>query len=149
MVESKGDFWEIYKELKTLRVIPTNGYFKTNGELVMGAGLALSAKRKHPYLPKILGEKIKESGNIVYIIEDLSVASFPTKHVFWEDADLQLIERSANRLHELTLRSNWDIVVLPMVGCGKGNLEWAKVKPILQKCLPESMYIVVTPENEE
>ena len=122
MIEAEGNLWEIFKDNKTLRVIPTNGWYKTNGELVMGRGVALQAKQRWKWLPKILGEKVKDEGNIVHIVEDFSVASFPVKHsIVNENASLSLIERSAIRLYDLTINGPWDYVVLPMVGCGNGH----------------------------
>ena len=144
MVEINGDLWEVFKEYKTLRVIPTNGYFKSNGELIMGAGVALQAKKKFVYLPRILGEEVKKNGNIVHIVDDYQIASFPTKDVYWNNSSIELIERSTIRLYELTKRENWDYVVLPHVGCGLGGLDWEKqVKPLLQKYLTEPMYVSV------
>ena len=47
--------------------VTTNGIIKSNGELVMGAGCALEFKNRFPKIPKILGDKIKKSGNLPYV----------------------------------------------------------------------------------
>lgn len=123
--------------------IPTNGYYnqKTHN-LTMGAGLALEAVKKYPYLKKIFGEYVYENGNIPCIINDYSIASFPTKDVYWNNSSLSLIERSAIILRDLSLEK-WDYVLLPRVGCGLGKLKWKNVREVLSKILVESMFIVV------
>lgn len=42
--------------------ITTNSILNKNGELVMGAGVALEAKQRFPELPKVYGSKIKKDG---------------------------------------------------------------------------------------
>ena len=42
--------------------ITTNSILNKNGELVMGAGVALEAKQRFPELPKVYGSKIKKMG---------------------------------------------------------------------------------------
>lgn len=158
MQEISGDLWSVIPvqsednkvRPKILRVITTNGFVKNNGELVMGAGCALQAKKKNPYIPKIIGEDVKENGNTVLIynnlFEEFDLATFPVKNVFWERARLSLIRKSCRELRYLT-RSKYDCVVLPKPGCGNGKLEWEKVRPVLEEELPEPIYCVITEWN--
>jgi len=43
--------------------ITTNGFVKSNGENVMGAGVAGAFKEKYPNLPLLVGSVIKDCGN--------------------------------------------------------------------------------------
>lgn len=52
MKEAQGDLWTLPAEF---RCITTNGIWSKNtGEAVMGAGVALDAKRRYPDLPRRL-----------------------------------------------------------------------------------------------
>ena len=147
MIVTKGDLWTFQPPNgdKHLRVITTNGFVKTNGELVMGRGVAQQAKRKYPHLPKIFGELVNRHGNHVHILDEYQLASFPVKpNTWWENADINLIKQSALELRELTINSRWDYVIMPLVGCGNGKLDWKDVRPVLEAVFPEAMYFVVT-----
>ena len=63
-------------------VITTNGFTKSNGEAVMGRGIAEQFKNAYPELPRILGCKIIQGGNNVHFLKQLGrtrVYSFPVK----------------------------------------------------------------------
>jgi len=142
MKEVKGNIWDYYDKQGYWVVIPTNGFVKKTGEAVMGRGLALQAKEKVKGLSYILGDKIREYGNHVFIIGD-GIVSFPVKHNWYENADLKLIEQSALELKELMKVKNFKPgIVMPKVGCGNGRLYWGYVKPILRQYLDDLVTIV-------
>ena len=85
-----GNIWD-YRETGYI-VIPTNGIIKTNGENVMGRGLALQAKNKYPDFPRALGNFLKKKGNTVGFFTP-NLITFPVKHKWYEKADLELIEK--------------------------------------------------------
>lgn len=124
-----------------LRCVTTNGILNKNQELVMGAGVALRAKNLYPNLPKILGELVLRHGNHVHVIENLKIASFPTKHDWKDFSDLQLIEQSCKELVEE--ESRWDYIVLPRVGTGMGKLAWFDVRQILEKYFDSDKYLIL------
>lgn len=151
MIEDIGDLWgyKSKENLNILRVITTNGFVKQNGELVMGRGVALQAKKKYPHLPRILGEKVREGGNHVYIIDDYCIVSFPVKpDIWWANADIKLIQRSAIELRYLTKNGKWDYIVMPRPGTGNGHLKWEDVKPILENELIEPNFVVLSSERK-
>ncbi len=157
MIEIQGNIWSYACDGNVI-VIPTNGYVKKNGELVMGAGLAKQAANKHRGLAMEWGYIVRQDGNHVHAIpysnynrDDTSeqwpkksyvLASFPVKHNWWEDADIELIKRSCIELRSKFITKVGNIY-LPRVGCGNGNLDWADVKPVLEEFLPENCFIVV------
>lgn len=139
--EIKGDIWEFWKNGKWI-IITTNGYVKKNGEAVMGRGIALQAKLRHPSLPKELGNLILQLGNVPMFFMKLHLITFPVKYNWWEKADLKLIEDSAKLTCEWSKKviPN-EIIYITRVGCGNGKLLWKEVKPILERQL-DSRFIV-------
>jgi len=141
MREIKADLFNYQIEnLKILRCITTNGILMSTGELVMGAGIALLAKKRFPELPRILGPLVQTGGNHVYILPNLGLASFPTKHHWKDNSDLKLIEQSCKELIEVD--RDWDYVLLPRVGTGNGKLQWSEVKRILINYLDSERYLI-------
>lgn len=152
MNEIKGDMWVVNPVESVLgdsprvaRVITTNGFVKKNGECVMGAGVALQAKKMNTWLPKIIGEDINKHGNNVFVYDNVfdgfDLITFPVKHAWWEKANLALIRKSAIQLRALT-KDKYDAVVMPKPGCGNGKLNWSDVRPILLEELVEPIYCV-------
>jgi len=140
MKEATGDLWQAKPQF--IRCITTNGVVKKNGELVMGRGNALQAKERYPQLPGLLGSYIKSSGNILYYIEELNIASFPVKYHWRDKADLKLIAQSCYLLN--VLLDNLDkSAVLPRPGCANGRLDWEReVKPLLSQIISDRVWII-------
>ena len=148
MIEVKGNLWS-YLPDATVRVITTNGSLKKNGENVMGAGCAYEAARQFPSLPEQLGKRFKKKGNIVQMFSpdtfgtDYILITFPTKNEWHENADPDLIFKSACLLADLADFMSWKSIVMPRPGCGKGNLSWKRdVKPILHRLLDDRFYVI-------
>jgi len=166
MLEVQADLWD---EVADAKCITTNGFVKANGELVMGAGVAGQAQARYPLFPKVAGQAVKENGNIVmpfrrdeitgklYQWNDSMIKgkepdnnewfiTFPVKHVWYDDADLELIERSAHQLMELVdhgaFQPIWKKVLLPRPGCGNGRLKWEDVKPVIEPILDDRIVVI-------
>jgi len=141
----RGNIWEFRREGEgKYIVIPTNGSVKSNGECVMGRGLAFQAKVKFPNLPKELGERIKQYGNQVFLWTKYRLITFPVKHNWWEKADINLIIESCNQLMEIfkyNLTGLPTPVYLPKVGCGNGKLNWSEVEPFLEQLLDDRFIV--------
>lgn len=146
MIEEFGDFWEIQGDA---RCITTNGALRTNGNAVMGKGIALQAKQRYPKIEATLGRLIQKYGNHVYYLGH-SLISFPTKWHWMDDkSDINLIKRSAVELVAL-LKGDVPIknkanrrILLTRPGCGSGNLEWSEVRPIIQTILGSDEYVII------
>lgn len=142
-----GDLF-IYAHKKYV-CIPTNGYIKTNGCLVMGKGVAGTASLYYPELPKILGKHVTENGNVPYICHKSLTISWPTKHS-WADkeSDLSLIEKSMFKVIDLVDNNNINEVYLPKIGCGLGRLSWKDtINPLLKKYLDDRFYLITMEEQ--
>ncbi len=134
--------------------ITTNGFVKRNGECVMGRGIAKQMKEYIPSIPYLLGYKISSKGNHVYNLGRVNseklmfnkhwLISFPVKHNWWEDADPELIRRSAIELKQLMKGVNKNVLI-PRPGCGNGHLRWQDVKPILEEVFgDDDRFIIVS-----
>ncbi len=151
------DIFDLHEDGNTI-CITTNGYVKTNGEAVMGRGVARIAAAWWPRLPAILGYLNNVGGNNVYPLTS-RIISFPVKPVSvvyngknivphmmnrfkvgdvvpgWAAlADIDLIKKSLHQLGELAYALNVKPVYLPKPGCGAGKLKWEDVRKECEKC---------------
>lgn len=147
MKEVTGDFWKLAKDYNTL-VCTINLVVKANGELVMGAGIALEFAKNFPFLPQDFGQKIKANiakpnYNLNTIItssdfnevtdEDYLILGIPTK-IHWQDkSSLFFIEQSLYCLAETVNERAKVLMTRP--GCGNGGLKWEEVRPLCEKYL--------------
>lgn len=138
MREQKGNMWTIDADV---RVITTNGIVKSNGAAVMGKGVASQARDKYPDVDFLLGKYLKKYGNRVFVLAD-DLVSFPVKHNWRNPADLELIKLSAAQLVALTNKKGWEQVVVPLPGCGAGQLRWEDVKPVLEPIFDDRFILV-------
>lgn len=142
MIEETGDLWEAHG-LGHWVAITTNGVVRKDGGCVMGRGVALEAARRFPDLPFDLGAYLRAKGNHVGLFGDYRVASFPVKHHWREQADLDLIVESARELAVcVTLEVIRPPVFMVRPGCGNGRLTWADVKPRIAPILDDGFIIV-------
>lgn len=148
MKEATGNIW---RHRTDAIVIPTNGDVNRHGRAVMGRGLALQAARRWALLPKVLADLLREHGNHVMDVYKPrrlpTVLTFPVKHHWYDSADLDLIERSAQELVALVDRLAYRQVALPRVGCGNGGLDWKDVRPILERHLDDRFILVSRPSE--
>lgn len=149
-----GNIFDIAKEQKYDAIcITTNGVIKSNGEAVMGAGIAKEATKRYKGIAIRLGKQIALGGNRVYQLGvdrqndlfgsfDIAIISFPTKH-HWEDkSDLALIEKSAKELVQLAEFKGYTKVLVPQPGVLNGQLNWEDVKKVLEPIFDERFTIV-------
>lgn len=144
MLEAVGNLWDVEADL---RCITTNGATrKSDGAAVMGRGCAREAKTKFPGIDFRLGELLRKHGNRVMRLMKLPdgshLASFPVKHNWREQADPDLIRRSAEQLVALADKFGYERVVLPRPGCGNGKLSYDQVRPILAGVLDERFAVI-------
>lgn len=155
MIEVTGNLWAYPADV---RVITTNGFVKKDGSAVMGRGCALEAVRgvpgkvgSWPGLPSILGAQIENDGNHVFFLGACVtpatgvLVSFPVKHHWRQEADPELIKRSATELikvvDDVSLEDG-EVVVMPRPGCGNGGLRWEDVRPILEPILDNRFHVI-------
>lgn len=143
MREIKGNIWDFYVEDPLNYIcITTNGFVKKNGECVMGRGCAQQCRDRFPEFAKELGKSIVDTGNRVYLFEKLRILTFPTKRVWWENSDLELIRKSTEQL--IVFADNMPEVTfyLPRPGCSNGGLQWEDVREAIAPILPDNIIVI-------
>lgn len=150
-IQNAGSLFYIPQNEHEAAVVTTNGVIRKNGDAVLGKGQALEAKKLFPGMEQQLGEYLRKYGNRTFYMGArqvgdhlTSVVTFPTKHHYRDNSDLDLIMRSAIQLKEIAAKFRLSKVYLPSVGCGLGGLDYAnQVRPILQKVLDDDRFVVV------
>ena len=130
--------------------VTTNGCIKRNGHAVMGAGIAKQADDLFHIAPE-LGERMQKYGNRCYKMgpfvhagKTYAIITFPTKHDWRDNSDLDLIIKSCCELLLLCELSGYDEVYLTPPGCGLGNLDWeGTVRPAIEHMLDDRFTIVM------
>lgn len=144
MREFKGNIIEHLTEFDAI-CITSNGTIKANGACVMGAGIAKVFRDSIPGLDLELGKKIRQNGNVVNLLGKISrtlLFSFPVKHQWFENADIELIKASLIKLNREIEIFDLKNVALPRPGCGNGKLDWEKdVKPVIEPLLSDRIVI--------
>ena len=141
------DIFEAFNEGDIL-LTTTNNVVKSNGELVMEAGSAKAFSKMAPTLPKILGQHVKENGNIpclgnLFVInnKECMIGSFPTKNHYKDKSDLELIINSAKILSKYIDKVKPKCVRITAPGIGLGGLDWEKVKNAIEPYLDDRVVI--------
>jgi hypothetical protein len=124
----KKDIWEFYDGGSTI-VVTTNGSICKDDRAVMGKGIAKEVKSRYPVFPYLLGNRLKEYGNHVFYFVDYDIITFPVKHEWHQQADIELINRSGQELMFLftMLEFKRGEVYSVLPGCGNGSLGWEAV----------------------
>lgn len=135
-----GDLWDHHRN-GTVVAITTGGLLRKDGSCSMPSGCARQAADRFPSLPYTLGEQIKNFGMHVFDLGN-RVVSFPVENSPFENPELRIIEQSCHELVELVNYKQWEKVIVPRPGCGRGGLSWNEVEPILKKCLDARFCII-------
>lgn len=139
----EGQMWDAYAG-SDLFCLTTNATVNRAGELVMGRGIALEAKRRFPRLPLFAGIILGQEGLMgrQYGLYPLPrpfapLALFQVKWQWQDQADPALILHAAAQLttwcQDFTREHGRDPVVhLAFPGIGNGGLSRARVWPLVQ-----------------
>lgn len=138
-------------------VVPINWTLRTDGTAVMGAGVAKVAAERWPWLPEALGNQIRRPvGPAVVCFQAtttdgrlLHLLLVPTKHDWRQPSTVALVEWGAKRLVDIVDRHGWRTVALPRLGCGRGGLRWADVRPVLAPLLDDTFVVVSRVSDSE
>jgi len=140
MREARCELWDMYNDGEWI-AITTNGFVKKNGECVMGKGCAREARDRFPTIASALGTIITSGGNHVAKIAE-RIVSFPVKHNWWEDADIDLIKQSCDELTAYLTTNDVRRIYLPRPGCGNGKLKWNTIGCIIDPLLDDRVIVV-------
>lgn len=130
----------------------SNGVVKKDGDLIMGAGVAKAFRDNYGYSATVAGDYVRRFGNHVH---DLGffiktnmyidrVITFPTKHHFKDQSDIDLIIQSCKELTALIESGKLGdgLVLLPKPGCSNGGLDWDEVSKVIKPHLHEDVIII-------
>jgi len=136
MQEIIGNIWETDCDIIC---VTTNGVVKSNGELVMGKGVALQAKQRYPILAKRLGNMVSLYENKPYLIVydniKYDIISLPTKYHWRDKSDIELIKNSLIIIKNMISEDH--TIALSRPGCGNGGLKWEDVKKVIEPILDD------------
>lgn len=106
-------------------VIPTNTTLRSNGDAIMGAGLALQARSRFRNLEQLYGASLR-AGQSLYVNHDYRLVLVPTKTDWRKPSTWKLIEDAVTALQQLDLP-----LAIPLLGAGRGGLNSTDVKNFL------------------
>lgn len=142
MLERKGNIWE-HQTPDNWIVIATNGQVKSNGQAIMGKGIALEAAELFPRLPADLGRRLEVEGNKVFLFCTYGLITFPTKEEYYKPSSIKLIENGLKTLNNLVLSTKLKgEILLPRLGCGNGRLSWGTIRPLCENYLKTDQFII-------
>lgn len=151
MVLRQGDMWAAYGEADVF-LVTTNATLTRDYRLVMGAGIAKEALRRHPGLDWVWGYRLYSLYQAVYDAERLPVygvlwptkgeklAAFQTKRYWKDKADPDLIANAAWRLRLVAEQHPDKRFHLNFPGIGLGGLHPEEVQPTLAM-LPDNVVV--------
>jgi O-acetyl-ADP-ribose deacetylase (regulator of RNase III) len=125
---------------------------------VMGKGVALQFKTAFPNNFKVYKQACEQGtldvGKLLYVKEEtlsgsVWIVNFPTKKHWKGFSKYEYIEAGLKEM--VRTISNYPIqsIALPPLGCGNGGLDWAQVKPMIEKYLRVlAIEVVVFEPNE-
>jgi len=156
MLERTGSLWDHHNDGGHI-VITTNIGWKKHKINPMGAGVAKIAANMYPELPGWYGNRCWKYGEktAVCYYETGRIFLFPTKPMYMKpwlswmnDSDIDLIRRSSVQLAKLvdvlTERGHClGDIVLPLPGCGCGNLRSEDVLPIIKQYLDDRFVLFI------
>ncbi|AMM44914.1 hypothetical protein SP15_116 [Bacillus phage SP-15] len=156
MIEVYGDAWSLAKG--SVLCITSNFTIKRDGSAVLGAGIAKQARdfhakgidRKLGALMQLPGGKRTQLVGYYFPLGvRTAVVSFPVKHHWKHNADIDLIQKSSYELVQLANEFGWSEVYLPRPGCGNGKLEWSYVKSHIEEILDDRFRVVAYNREKE
>lgn len=143
-------FGELFEMEGDLLCILTNLQVTRLGRSVMGGGCAERAHALFPGLDRAIGEGVQRQQRFQHLgqfrRQDFGtyqeIAAFPTRVHWAGDADLRLIQESAQHLMRCVETLAFTNVLLPRPGVGTGSLRWDQVKQVLAPIFDDRIIIV-------
>ncbi len=154
MILAKGDMWAHYDpdSVSELWLFTSNGVLKSRGELVMGKGAALQAKKLVPGLDQRFGQLVSLFGSqhgeefwLYGLLVDpywptQNIGAFQTKTHFSHDSTLAMIAFSTGQLWQWCQTHRNIQINLNFPGIGLGGLQRDMVLPVI-KWLPSNVTV--------
>lgn len=142
MILKQGDVFDDFDSLDFVG-ITTNSILNKKGELVMGAGIAKTAKQHNKHLPLLFGSQIKAKeveGSFYGVLVQGKYFAFQTKRHWKDGSDIQDVIRSINILKRGAEKYPNKVFGLPFPAINNGGLCWRYVIKYL-KDLPDNVIV--------
>lgn len=126
---------------------------------VMGKGIALPFRQAFPknyeaYRKACKHQEIQPGQMFLFATDKFTnpryIINFPTKRHWKGKARIEDIKIGLRSLVELIKKEKINSIALPPLGCGNGGLDWAEVRPIIEKAfesLPQVRILLYAPEG--
>lgn len=123
---------------------------------VMGKGIAKVFKEVYPQMfrdyQRLCDEKKFTIGKLwVYPTLNKLILNFPTKTDWRHPARYDYLEKGLSHFAETYTRYGINSISFPQLGCGNGELEWEKVRALMEKHLsplPIDIFIHIREDDE-
>lgn len=148
MIEIKGEFFEEAENKQYSHdsedikydglVCTTNTTLKSDGDLVMGKGIALAFAEKYKFLPSEWGRRVKSGHRSVMVspkTTDMSggyLIALPTKYDWKKPSPEWLVIQSCKEMLFIVNCLGLQGILMTRPGCGNGGLNWDNIKPKLE-----------------
>lgn len=136
------DIWLDFDSLDYV-CITTNAMTKSDGNLVMGAGIAKQASLREKQLKISWGKQLRENKKVNRLYGLLSYdkyIAFQTKIDWKNPSTVEIISYSVNKLRALANKYPEKLFGLPYPGINNGKLTKQQVEPLLVN-LPDNVII--------
>ena len=142
MILKKGNIFDDYDKLDYVG-ITTNSILNKKGELVMGAGIAKTAKELFPQLPVLFGSQIKAKGvecKYYGLLLQGKFLAFQTKRHWKDKSSIDDVIRSINMLKHGAEKYPNKLFGIPFPAINNGGLSISSVLPYLE-ILPDNVIV--------
>ena len=142
MLLKRGNIFDDYDALDFVG-ITTNSILNKKGELVMGAGIAKTAKGICPELPSMFGSQIKDKGvegGFYGLLLAGKYVAFQTKRDWRDNSDIQDVIRSINMLKRGAEKYPNSKFGLPFPAINNGGLKTSDILPHISH-LPDNVTV--------
>ena len=124
---------------------------------VMGAGIALEFRLRYPEMFRDYAIRCEKGAVMIgrpYLYRDAKspwIMNFPTKKHWKNPSRIDWIEDGLKYFVVNYKKANISSIAFSQLGCGKGNLDWHDVKPVMEKYLTDieiPVYICLDTESK-
>ena len=152
-----GDFWKEANRISENYegiVCTTNAIVKSDGRLVMGAGIAKQFKERYEDIDLEWGLRTEICGPQVFVTprkvslngkeQTKYLIALPTKHNWKEKSKENYIIHYCRQLRVVIGAVNINKILMTPPGCGLGGLHWPDIRPKLEGIL-DGRFTVISP----
>lgn len=124
---------------------------------VMGAGIALEFRLRYPEMFQDYADRCQKGAVMIgrpYLYRNYEypwIMNFPTKKHWKNPSRIDWIEDGLKYFAANYKKANISSIAFSQLGCGKGNLDWHEVKPVMEKYLTDieiPVYICLDTESK-